>query len=121
MHLVTPPSSPFPISFLNRQVDIKLLSFKADSKIKVIKEVRSITSLGLKEVRAAHSSPARWHTCAPSPHPQPLITTHPHYALQAKELVEGAPCMMMQKVKREDAVKMVEKLKAETGAECELV
>ena len=40
---------------------------------------------------------------------------------QAKELVEGAPCMMMQKVKREDAVKMIEKLKAETGAECELI
>ena len=69
-------------------MDIKLLSFKAESKIKVIKEVRSITSLGLKE---------------------------------AKELVEGAPCVLMQKVKREDAVKMLEKLKAETGAECELI
>jgi len=33
------------------QVDIKLVSFKADAKIKVIKEVRSVTSLGLKEVR----------------------------------------------------------------------
>ena len=29
--------------------------------------------------------------------------------------------MMMQKVKREDALKMIEKLKADTGAECELV
>ncbi len=39
---------------------------------------------------------------------------------QAKDLVEGAPCTLMQKVKKEDAAKIIEKLKAE-GAECELV
>jgi ribosomal protein L7/L12 len=41
--------------------------------------------------------------------------------LQAKDLVEGAPCTILQKVKKEDAAKMIEKLKAETGAEFELV
>ena len=56
-------------------MDIKLKSFKAESKIKVIKEVRGVTSLGLKE---------------------------------AKELVESAPCTLMTKVKREDALKIVE-------------
>ena len=34
-------------------VDIKLVSFDAKNKIKVIKEVRAATSLGLKEVRQA--------------------------------------------------------------------
>ena len=29
--------------------------------------------------------------------------------------------MLLQKVKREDALKIIEKLKADTGAECELV
>ena len=33
------------------------MSFKAESKIKVIKEVRSITSLGLKEVRKLFPAP----------------------------------------------------------------
>jgi len=47
-----------------------------------------------------------------------LLSTHNP---QAKELVESAPCTLMQKVKREDALKIVEKLKTECGAECELV
>jgi large subunit ribosomal protein L7/L12 len=33
------------------QVDIKLESFSADGKIKVIKEIRAITGLGLKEAK----------------------------------------------------------------------
>ena len=40
---------------------------------------------------------------------------------EAKDLVESAPCLIMQKVKKEDAAKILEKLKAETGAELELV
>ena len=40
---------------------------------------------------------------------------------QAKDLVESAPCTIMQKVKAEEAAKIVEKLKAETGGEYELV
>ena len=58
------------------------------NKIGVIKEVRAITGLGLKE---------------------------------AKDLVESAPCTLMTKVKKEEAAKIMEKLKAETGAELELV
>lgn len=68
--------------------DIKLKAYDAKNKIKVIKEVRGVTSLGLKE---------------------------------AKDLVEGAPATLLEKVKKEDALKIVEKLKAECGAECELV
>jgi ribosomal protein L7/L12 len=41
--------------------------------------------------------------------------------LQAKDLVEAAPCNILQKVKREDALKIIEKLKVDTGAEFELV
>jgi large subunit ribosomal protein L7/L12 len=69
-------------------VDIKLKGFDAKNKIKVIKEVRAVTNLGLKE---------------------------------AKELVEALPATVLTKVKKEDAAKIVEKLKAETGADLELV
>ena len=31
--------------------DLKLVSFDAKAKIKIIKEVRTVTNLGLKEVR----------------------------------------------------------------------
>ena len=34
--------------------DVKLVSFEAANKIKIIKEVRAITGLGLKEVRKIH-------------------------------------------------------------------
>jgi len=69
-------------------VDIKLKAFKPENKIKVIKEVRAVTNLGLKE---------------------------------AKDLVESAPCTLMAKVKKEDAAKIAEKLRSETGAEVEIV
>ena len=82
----------------------------------MIKEVRSITNLGLTEVRR-RARLARTRLRRP-----PLTRATPTPPTpQATELVEGAPCMMMQKVKREDALKMIEKLKADTGAECELV
>ena len=41
--------------------------------------------------------------------------------MQAKDLVESAPCTIATGIKREEAVKMVEKLKAEVPAEYELV
>lgn len=66
--------------------DIELSKFDAAKKIALIKEVRGILGLGLKE---------------------------------AKELVEGAPCWLKKEVKKEDADKLVEKLK-EFGAECRL-
>jgi ribosomal protein L7/L12 len=46
---------------------------------------------------------------------------HASAKLQAKDLVESAPCTILANVKREDAVKMVEKLKAEVPADYELV
>lgn len=69
------------------EFDLKLTALNASAKIKVIKEVRAITGLGLKE---------------------------------AKELVEKAPCVVKDKLSKEEA----EKFKAvlvEAGAEVELV
>ncbi|KAJ1699501.1 hypothetical protein LUZ63_008013 [Rhynchospora breviuscula] len=62
--------------------DLKLESFEAANKIKVIKEVRGFTDLGLKE---------------------------------AKELVEKAPMVIKKGVTKEEAEKIVEKMK-EIGA-----
>ena len=58
---------------------IKLSGFDSASKIKVIKEVRAITDLGLKE---------------------------------AKELVEGAPAVIKEGLKKEDAEELKSKLEA---------
>lgn len=58
--------------------DLKLESFDAASKIKIIKEVRSFTDLGLKE---------------------------------AKDLVEKAPAVLKKGVLKEEAEKIVEKMK----------
>ncbi len=66
--------------------DIELSKFDAAKKIALIKEVRGILNLGLKE---------------------------------AKEMVEGAPVWLKKEVAKEDAEKLVEKLK-EFGAECRL-
>lgn len=66
--------------------DIELSKFDPAKKIALIKEVRAILGLGLKE---------------------------------AKEMVEGAPVWIKKEVKKEDAEKLVEKLK-ELGAECRL-
>lgn len=62
--------------------DLKLESFDTASKLKVIKEVRACTDLGLKE---------------------------------AKDLVEHAPTLLKKGVTKEEAEKIVEKLK-EVGA-----
>lgn len=62
--------------------DLKLESFEAANKIKVIKEIRGFTDLGLKE---------------------------------AKELVEKAPMVFKKGITKEEAEKIVEKLK-EVGA-----
>lgn len=66
--------------------DIELSKFDTTKKIALIKEVRGILGLGLKE---------------------------------AKEMVEGAPVWLKKEVAKEDAEKLVEKLK-ELGAECRL-
>ncbi|XP_010531059.1 PREDICTED: uncharacterized protein LOC104807473 [Tarenaya hassleriana] len=59
--------------------DVKLEAFDAASKIKVIKEVRAVTDLGLKE---------------------------------AKDLVEKAPTLLKKGVAKDEAEKIIEKLKA---------
>jgi large subunit ribosomal protein L7/L12 len=66
--------------------DIELTKFDAAKKIALIKEVRGILNLGLKE---------------------------------AKEMVEGAPVWLKKEVAKEEAEKLVGKLK-EFGAECRL-
>ena len=66
--------------------DIELSKFDAAKKIALIKEVRGILNLGLKE---------------------------------AKEMVEGAPVWLKKEVAKEEAEKLVEKLK-EFGAVCRL-
>jgi large subunit ribosomal protein L7/L12 len=66
--------------------ELKLESFEAGDKIKVIKQVREITGLGLKE---------------------------------AKDLVEGAPKVLMKEVTKEQGDQLVEKLKA-AGAKASL-
>lgn len=66
--------------------DVMLGAFEAASKIKVIKEVRSVTNLGLKE---------------------------------AKDLVEKAPTLLKKGVSKEEAEKIIEKLKA-VGAKVSL-
>lgn len=67
--------------------DLKLVSFDAKAKIKVIKEVRSIAGLGLKE---------------------------------AKEMVEGAPKIILKEMKKEELEEIAAKMK-ELGAEVEIV
>jgi hypothetical protein len=69
--------------------------------------------------------PTTRHSFFPSlntlPHPSsPPPPPPPTPLFQAKELVESAPCVVMAKVKKEDAAKIAEKLKTETGAEVEL-
>ncbi|CAH2076464.1 unnamed protein product [Thlaspi arvense] len=59
--------------------DVMLQAFEAASKLKVVKEVRAITDLGLKE---------------------------------AKDLVEKAPTLLKKGVSKEEAEKIIEKLKA---------
>ena len=67
--------------------DLKLTEVDAKAKIKIIKEVRTITGLGLKE---------------------------------AKEMVENAPVVVKQGLKKDEAEKLM-KLLVEAGAKVELL
>ena len=67
--------------------DLKLTEVDAKAKIKIIKEVRAITGLGLKE---------------------------------AKEMVENAPVVVKQGLKKEEAEKLM-KVLVEAGAKVELL
>ncbi|KAI3443656.1 hypothetical protein Pfo_000321 [Paulownia fortunei] len=62
--------------------DVKLEKFDAGAKLKVIKEIRSFTDLGLKE---------------------------------AKDLVEKAPVILKQQITKDEANRIIEKIKAAGG------
>lgn len=96
------PAAPEKTSF-----DVKLVSFDAPQKLKVIKEVRAITNLGLNEVCALlviQRASRAGQTVLP---------------LQAKDLVEGAPSVLAKSLKKADAEALVAKMK-ECGAVTEL-
>jgi hypothetical protein len=72
-------------------------------------------------VCAAESWPCPYRTSLAFPlRPLPPLHLSPGGS-QAKDLVESAPCTILTKVKREEAAKIIEKLKAETGGEYELI
>ena len=95
--------------------DIKLTVVDAKAKIKIIKEVRTITGLGLKEVRALDHCGCVLCVEGVSHLPFP-----PRLELcQAKDLVEKAPCVLKQGVKKEEA-EQFKKLLIDAGAQVEL-
>ena len=88
--------------------DIKLGAVDAKSKIKVIKEIRTITGLGLKEVTICYIS-------------RILSLIVKNYIIsQAKELVEKAPVVVKQGVKKEE-VEALKKLLVDAGATVEVL
>lgn len=95
--------------------DLKLVSFEPTQKIKVIKEVRAITGLGLKEVKHISRHP---HDTFPVLECLSTVVDPWNCVLllQAKDLVEGAPKDLKKEVAKKDAEELIEKLKA-VGAE----
>lgn len=84
--------------------EIKLKGFDAKAKIKIIKEVRTITGLGLKEVCALYS----------------ILKLSLLICSQAKELVEKAPVALKDNLGKEEGEELVKVLTA-AGAEVELL
>ena len=76
------PGAPVEAEAEQDEFDV-VLTGAGDKKIQVIKEVRALTNLGLKE---------------------------------AKDLVDGAPKAVLEKVSKEDAAKAKEKLEAAGGS-----
>jgi len=99
--------------------DVKLVSFDPASKIKVIKEVRAITGLGLKEVRERTGK--RMHPMMPRGRAGTACLTRASMRVfaytysQAKDLVEGVPKDLKKEMSKADADAIVEKLKAVGG------
>jgi large subunit ribosomal protein L7/L12 len=93
--------------------DIKLTEVDAKSKIKIIKEVRAITGLGLKEVSMFFI--AHFHSSLHISH-----VPFPQRFSQAKEMVEGAPIVVKQGLKKEEAEKLLKTL-IDAGAKAELL
>lgn len=113
------------------EFDVKLESFDAASKIKLIKEVRAATGLGLKEAkdlvrrergrRSGHAA-ARPHgnatraararrRCAAAPMGSRETVANPLVVAQ----VEGAPIVVKKGLKKEDAEALLKKLTENGG------
>lgn len=96
------PAAAAPVA-VKDSFDLKLKIVDASAKIKVIKEVRAITGLGLKEVNIK------------------LMQTKTIFMyLQAKELVEKTPVVVKPGLKKDEA-EALKKLLTDAGAEVELV
>lgn len=95
--------------------DLKLVSFEPKSKIKIIKEVRAATKLGLKDVRERLSGNILSFLFVPVL----FNNAHPISSSQAKDLVESAPAVLLKDASKDDAEPLKEKLE-ELGAHMEL-
>jgi large subunit ribosomal protein L7/L12 len=93
--------------------DIKLTAVDPKSKIKIIKEVRALTGLGLKEVSV--------HFFANSTSFRHILSWRDrHSILQAKDLVEKAPVVIKQGIKKEE-LEAMKKILLDVGAEIEII
>ncbi len=102
--------------------DLKLTEVDPKSKIKIIKEVRAITGLGLKEVS--------WFSifcCVLAPVDLIFSSCRVNVSIysvvyfpQAKEMVEGAPIVVKQGLKKDEAEKLM-KVLIDAGAKVELL
>lgn len=99
-----------PVEKVRDIFDLKMKAFDAKAKIKIIKEIRTITGLGLKEVGSK-----RFYALYLCLRLNVICIFN-----QAKELVEGAPCVVKTGLKKEEADELAKVLK-EAGAEIELV
>ena len=96
--------------------DLKLVTFDAKAKIKIIKEVRAATKLGLKEVRARAWRHVHLGMCGARWLTRGLVTPA---RVQAKDLVESAPAVLLKDASKDDAEPLKAKLE-ELGATMEL-
>jgi len=94
------------------EYDIKLTKFDDKQKINVIKIVRAVSGLGVKEVNM--DTLYRFSSFV---HKAQDATNM--FVSQAKTLVESAPAVIKQKMKKDEAAKVLQQLK-EAGAEAVL-
>ena len=93
--------------------DLKLTEVPAGAKIKIIKEVRAITGLGLKEVNNILSHK---HIC----YSLFLFVSMLLILLQAKEMVESSPVVIKKGLKKDEAAKLMATI-VEVGGKAELL
>jgi len=94
------------------EYDIKLTKFDDKQKINVIKIVRAVSGLGVKEVNmdTLYQFSSFVHNAQDATN---------MFGSQAKTLVESAPAVIKQKMKKDEAAKVLQQLK-EAGAEAVL-